>query len=132
MKTQLKIYHEFDGKYRFSLGFFNTSNETISLPLERFRLSASRVGLFIRDGDEVLNPLEFNVVSSRDNLQETILSAGGFIEIVISCEIKRSGKTSFILEFDNATYKITPEKIYDISFKMNGFESNVVQQSFVI
>lgn len=130
MKVQFSVRSEAGGRYKFCIDFVNNSDEVLTIPLEKMKRSASRVGLSIREGSSTLEPIAFDVVNYRESPQLRELPPHGSAEIVLSAELKKAGASSHILVLDSATYKIGLGHSYEISFRMDEFESNVIHQIF--
>ena len=93
---------------------------------------ASRVGLFISDGDFILEPIAFDVVAYRDASKIHTLQPQSSAEIVMLGELRKAGVSSHILIFDGAKYKIDLGHTYEISFRLDGFNSNTIFQIFIL
>lgn len=130
MKVQLISSRKNGNCYEFRVIFLNDSENSMQIPLQKMQRVASRVGLFISDGDFVLEPIAFDVVAYRDASKIHTLQPQSSAEIVMLGELRKAGASSHILVFDGATYKIDLEHSYEISFRLDDFKSNAILQVF--
>jgi hypothetical protein len=130
MKVQLSVRSQAGGRYKFLINFVNNSDELLIIPFEKMQRTASRVGLFISEGENALEPIAFDVVNYRESPQLRELPPHSSAEIVLSAELKKAGASSHILVLDSTTYRVCLGHSYEISFRMDEFESNTIHQVF--
>ena len=130
MKINMDICKISSDRYEFKVIFHNDADVGIVLPIQKLRSSAARVGLHISSSKGVLDAIEFKIISHAAKPIEMGLEPGNAYVMVLLAELKKIGKASWGLIFDEATYIVEPNLYYDVKFSLGVYRSETVKWSF--
>lgn len=130
MHTTIEVFHPEADQYEFRVTFTNDTGEKAILPAQQLQRAAARVGLTIGTPTGALDAIEFEIINYANRPEEVVLEAGASLTLPLMAELKKIGKSSWVLCFKGATYKVEPNYVYEVGFSFNGYRSEVIKWSF--
>ena len=126
MKVDLQINKCEEKKLIFNVIFHNDSNNVVRLPVDAISRSGDRIGLRFFLNETCIEPIDFKIISPRDEPTEKEILSRAQYEISFTAQLEEKLPSVAALTFDHAVYKIELGKLYKVKFVWHDMKSDTV------
>lgn len=131
MNSNLTINKTFDNEFVFKLDIYNSSNDSLAVPISKLRRSGPQVGIMLIKED-LLEPISHTVISPATPDEEINLIKGQNYTVEYKAKLKKVGKVAYGLDFSLAMYIVQPGESYKVQFSLEGIVSNEIKYVFEV
>ena len=133
MNLELNISKVSDIDIVFELKFKNDTSAVTNLPVTAIRNSVDRIGLIFMNNGIPIEPADTTIYTLKDQTKDDVsLQPGQEHTIKINGKLELFQDKYWSVVFQNASYLINPETIYNIYIHWDKFKSNPITWSFSV